>query len=234
MQMGKSVNRAVIDGMREVTMPVLSATATTIAAFLPLMLMPGIIGAFLKVVPIVVTMALIASLIEALIILPAHIAEWSRPISKNGESKKRRRWEIWKRESKKQNGKWFTKMVNVYSHILKSILRRRYWAVGGVLLCVIAGAAMIPLIGVNMYGDDDLGFFYVRVWMSPGTRLSETDRLLSQVERVAMTLPEDELEAVVVNAGIVEQDDGVTVNSNVGQLLINLVDAKDRNAVSTK
>jgi multidrug efflux pump subunit AcrB len=227
MQMGKSVNRAVIDGMKEVTTPVLSATATTIAAFLPLMLMPGIIGAFLKVVPIVVTMALIASLIEALIILPSHIAEWSRPINSR-EDKKRRRWEIWKRDSKRQNGRWFTKMVNFYSHILKSILRRRYWAVGGVLLCVVAGAIMIPLVGVNMYGDDDLGFFYVRVWMPPGSRLSETDRVLSQVERVAMTLPEEELESVIVNAGIVEQDDGVTVNSNVGQLLIDLVEAKDR------
>jgi multidrug efflux pump subunit AcrB len=229
MQMGKSVNRAVMDGMREVTAPVLSATATTIAAFLPLMLMPGIIGAFLKVVPIVVTMALIASLVEALIILPSHIAEWTHP--KNGKSKKekkRKRWQIWGRQNGMENGKWFKKMVNIYTRVLKSILRRRYWAVGGVLLCVVIGASLIPLVGVNMYGEDDLGFFYVRIWMPPGTKLAETDRVLQQVERVAMTLPEHELEAVVVNAGVVEEEDGVTVNSNVGQLLIDLVEAKDR------
>lgn len=226
-QMGKSVNRAVIDGMKEVTAPVLSATATTMAAFLPLMLMPGIIGAFLKVVPIIVTMALVASLIEALIILPSHIAEWTHPKSERKE-RKQRRWEIWKRQSKAKNGKWFRRMINVYTGVLKSILRRRYWAVGGVLLCVIAGAALIPFIGVNMYGSDDLGFFYVRVWMPPGTRLTETDRVLKQVERVAMTLPEKELEAVIANVGVVEQDDGVTNNSNVGQLLVKLVEAKNR------
>ena len=79
-----------------------------------------------------------------------------------------------------------------------------------------------------MYGSDDLGFFYVRLWMSPGTKLAETDRVLKQIERVALTLPEEELESVIANAGIVEEEDGVTVNSNVGQLLIDLTEATDR------
>jgi multidrug efflux pump subunit AcrB len=43
-----------------------------------------------------------------------------------------------------------------------------------------------------------------------------------------VTLPEHELDAVVANAGIVEEEDGVTVNSNVAQLLIDLTEAKDR------
>jgi len=210
-QLGKSINQAVLDGMREVTAPVLSATATTMAAFLPLMLMPGIIGSFLKVIPIVVTMALIASLFEALIILPSHISEWSRPT-----------------RERKEDSKWFKKMVNGYAHALKWILRWRYLAVVGVLVCVIAGVGLIPLIGVNMYGDDDVGAFYVRVWMPSGTKLTETDRVLKQIERIALTLPEEELDAVITNAGMLEAEDGVTSNSNVGQLLINLVEAKDR------
>lgn len=226
-QMGKSVNRAVMDGMREVATPVLSATATTAAAFLPLMLMPGIIGAFLKVVPIVVTMALVASLIEALIILPSHIAEWTRP--NNGkETKKKRSWQIWRRQNQRTNGKWFKKCVSIYTHILKTMLRRRYWAVAGVLLCVVAGAALIPLVGVNMYGDDDLGFFYVKMWMPPGTKLAETDRALKQVESVAMTLPDGELEAVIASVGMVEEHDGLKTGSDVGQILIDLTEATER------
>jgi multidrug efflux pump subunit AcrB len=229
-QMGKSVPQAVVDGMREVTAPVLSATGTTIAAFLPLMLMPGIIGAFLKVVPIVVTMALMASLFEALVILPSHIAEWSRP-GKGKRDKGRRK--VTRHSSPvtrhSPNGKWFRKLVNIYSHILKSILRRRYWAVGGVLLCVIAGVALIPLVGVNMWGDEDVGFFYVWVWTSPGTKLTETDRVLKQIERIALTLPEEELDAVITSVGIIDKDgESRTNRSNVGQLLIDLKEAKDR------
>ena len=77
-QEGHPIKKAVTLGVQQVAMPVLSSSLTTVAAFLPLMLMEGVIGEFLKVVPIVVTLALIASLFEAFFILPSHIAEWSR------------------------------------------------------------------------------------------------------------------------------------------------------------
>jgi multidrug efflux pump subunit AcrB len=190
------------------------------------MLMPGIIGSFLKVVPIVVTMALVASLIEALIILPSHIAEWTRP--DNGKEEKRRKWQVWKRQSHGKNGKVFRKITGIYTGILKTMLRRRYWAIAGVLLCVVVGALMIPLVGVNMYGDDDLGFFYVKMWMPPGTKLAETDRALRQIEAVAMTLPDEELDAVIVNVGMVEEHDGLKTGSDVGQILVDLSESTER------
>ncbi|MBD3183800.1 MMPL family transporter, partial [Candidatus Poribacteria bacterium] len=201
----KSIYQAVIDGMAEVTTPVLSATATTIAAFLPLMLMPGIVGAFMRTIPMIVTMALLASLFEALIILPSHIAEWTPP--KNQKDKKQR-WvsriinrilpsRIPKTEKTNGNGKFLKKIIKGYSRILKHILRRRYWAVGGVILCVAGGIGLIPLIGVDMFGEEDVGSFYVRLWMPPGTRISETSRVLKQVEDIALSLPKDELKAVI-------------------------------------
>ena len=237
--MKKSMYQAAVDGMAEVTTPVLSATATTIAAFLPLMLMPGIVGAFMKTIPMVVTVALLASLFEALVILPSHIAEWSRP----GNRKKNGRWckkivdkllRSRRAESdhpaKKHNGngRFLKKALKVYSRILKHILRRRYWAVGGVLLCVIAGVGLIPLIGVDMFGSEDVGSFFVRVWMPAGTRLSETDRVLKQIEDIALTLPENELKGVMTNVGILQENDSETHNTHVGQLVIELVDADER------
>jgi len=74
--LGKSRKQAVIDGVGEVGGPVFAAILTTIAAFLPLMLMPGTMGKFMRVIPVVVAMALAASLIEALVSLPVHIYEW--------------------------------------------------------------------------------------------------------------------------------------------------------------
>jgi len=76
-QKGYSPFKAAIVGTKEVTVPVLAATGTTIAAFLPLMLVPGSMGEFFKVMPIVVSLALAASLFEAFFILPSHIADWS-------------------------------------------------------------------------------------------------------------------------------------------------------------
>ncbi len=80
---------AAIEGANQVIWPVVAATATTVAAFLPLMLLPGTIGKFLRVIPLTVTIALIVSTGEALFFLPSHYAEWG-PRGKN--KKEKRTW----------------------------------------------------------------------------------------------------------------------------------------------
>jgi len=62
--------------IREVMGAVIAAVLTTIAAFSPLLFMSGIIGRFIKNIPTVVIIALSASLGEALIILPSHLADF--------------------------------------------------------------------------------------------------------------------------------------------------------------
>ena len=73
LQRGDPPHEAVVGGVEEVGLPVLSSVLTTIAAFLPLMLLPGILGKFMFVVPFVVTVGLLVSLVEAYWILPTHI-----------------------------------------------------------------------------------------------------------------------------------------------------------------
>ena len=73
------LTKAAIVGAQEVAWPVLSASLTTMAAFLPLILMSGIPGQFMRVVPITGVVVILASLVEVFAILPAHIAEWSKP-----------------------------------------------------------------------------------------------------------------------------------------------------------
>ena len=57
--------------------------ATTIAAFVPLLFIEGRIGDFMSVLPIVVMCALAVSLVEALSILPSHLAEWMKPVKRD-------------------------------------------------------------------------------------------------------------------------------------------------------
>ena len=73
---GLSRQLAAIKGTDQVVWPVLAASATTIAAFLPLMILPGTIGRFLRVIPFTVSVALAASTLEALVFLPSHFADW--------------------------------------------------------------------------------------------------------------------------------------------------------------
>ena len=65
---------------------------TTIAAFLPLLLTSGVMGEFLAIVPIVAVACLVGSLGEALIILPSHLADFSRSAADAPERRRTPRW----------------------------------------------------------------------------------------------------------------------------------------------
>lgn len=67
---GKKSSEAVILGVGEVAMPIIASTATTLAAFLPLALWPGIMGEFMKYLPITLMIVLGSSLFVALVINP--------------------------------------------------------------------------------------------------------------------------------------------------------------------
>ena len=70
MDEGHSSFKAVIDGVGEVAWPIISSTATTVAAFIPLALWPGIIGEFMKFLPMTLMIVLASSLFVALVINP--------------------------------------------------------------------------------------------------------------------------------------------------------------------
>lgn len=70
MDEGNSAYKSVIEGVGEVAWPIISSTATTIAAFIPLALWPGIIGEFMKFLPLTLMIVLASSLFVALVINP--------------------------------------------------------------------------------------------------------------------------------------------------------------------
>ncbi len=77
--MGKRYMDASIDGAIEVGRPVIFSVLTTVAAFLPLMFISGTMGKFIRVIPFVVIPILLVSLVESLLILPAHLS-FGKPV----------------------------------------------------------------------------------------------------------------------------------------------------------
>jgi multidrug efflux pump subunit AcrB len=72
-QMGEAALRAAEGGARRMLAPVVASSLTTIAAFLPLMLIGGIIGKLLFTIPLVIVSVILASLVESFYILPGHL-----------------------------------------------------------------------------------------------------------------------------------------------------------------
>ena len=84
-QRGQEALSAAVHGLYEVFSPVTSSILTTVAAFLPLMLLSGILGDFMFVIPFVVTIALLISLVEVYWILPVHISMVNLNFSKTNK-----------------------------------------------------------------------------------------------------------------------------------------------------
>jgi multidrug efflux pump subunit AcrB len=73
-QQGMKPLDAAIAGVKEVAVPVCFAIITTIVMYIPMLMMPGVMGKFMGVIPVVVITVLLLSLVESLLILPAHLA----------------------------------------------------------------------------------------------------------------------------------------------------------------
>lgn len=205
---GKSLKRAVIEGTEEVLGPVTTGILTTIAAFVPLMLLPGIMGKFMRVIPIVVSLALLASLFEATVILPSHINDWTR--KSRAHEKRELPFYIW--------------LLRHYERWLRGFLRRRYVVLVSIVLLLIAAMAAIPLVGVEMFGRENLSYFSILVKLPEGTSLEETDRVIRKIEQEALRIPPEERESVVANSGFMQGHDDWVTRKNVGQVLVSLHD----------
>lgn len=211
-QMGKPLRDAVVDGTAEVLGPVTTGILTTIAAFLPLMLLPGIMGKFMRVIPIVVSLALLASLFEAIIILPSHINDWTRSS---------------KRHQKPEFG-FYLWLKKHYGRLLRKFLRKRYLVIAGMIIILIGSVSLIPLVGVEMFGQENFDHFTILVKLPEGTALEETDRVISKIEAAALNLPKEEIEFVETGSGIYQANEEWLFRTNVGQVRISMVQEKDR------
>ncbi|MHC4644655.1 MAG: efflux RND transporter permease subunit [Planctomycetota bacterium] len=85
-QQGLDRMTAAIRGVREMAAPVTMAVVTTVFAFVPLLFLVGIMGKIMRVIPIVVISVLMVSLVEALLILPAHLSAKRRRSRQQGEA----------------------------------------------------------------------------------------------------------------------------------------------------
>ena len=187
MQRGLEPEKAAVTGTRQVTIPVVAGISTTIAAFTPLLLTAGVMGQFLKIVPIVAISCLLASLIESLVILPSHIADFCRPAA---DAKEARR-----------NPLWFRKTRRRYGRVLGNAVRYRYLTFALTIAMAIAAGAIASQMRFVFFDDSDALEFTIEIKGPPSNSLEDTERLVRQVESVILAFPPNEVESTVATIG---------------------------------
>ncbi|MEM7196134.1 MAG: efflux RND transporter permease subunit [Pseudomonadota bacterium] len=212
LQRGADTLRASVDGLREVMVPVTTAVLTTMAAFLPLMLLPGILGKFMIVIPMVVTTALAISLVEAYWLLPAHII--ASGINFNKPSRIHRLRERFQFSIRK-----------IYCRILLVFFRCPLIAI--LLLLTVFGGTIYAVaserIKVDFFASDTIRLYYVNIQMPPGTSLERTMQKVLEIESaVNKNIRPGEARSVVSYAGQLLTETEPFFGDQYGQILVSL------------
>ncbi len=170
---------AAVQGAGQVSRPVIFAVLTTIAAFWPLLMISGTRGNFMRNIPIVVIAVLAGSLIEALLILPAHLARSRfKTINHHPEG-----------TQTKLADRWLKNFVKgPYRRFLAFCLKWRYAtvAVGAALLILTAGIIVSGRIKLTLMPHIDSDNLSCSLVMPPRTPVSRTEEVLAHIEQAAI------------------------------------------------
>ncbi len=208
---GMSPVDAAVTGVRDVFKPVITTILTTFVVFLPMFFMPGMLGKFVYVIPLVITLALVVSLIESSMALPAHLAAGMKKT--NGPTFSQRTFE---------------KMRHSYAAILKRLLGLRYL----LLFCFIAVLASALFYAYKymdfvLFPSSTAERFLILIETPVGTSLQATSDITREVEAVVSSLQENELDSFVTRIGTFGEI-GSSERENNAALIVSLTPYADR------
>jgi len=186
-QLGKPYLQAAVDGTQEVGTPVVFSVLTTVAAFAPLIFVSGVMGKFIKVIPLVVITILLVSLVESLFVLPAHLALGRRRESSagllGGIDRVRRRF-----------GVQLDRLIaGPYRRTLEFCLGQRYLTLAAAVAALFLTVGVVGggLIKFTFMPEVDGDVITASLQMPQGTPAAETARIERFIEQQAMATVED-------------------------------------------
>ena len=228
---GESAKDSAIRGAEAVGWPVVATVTTTIVAFLPLLFIQGRIGALMGALPWVVTCALTVSLVEAVVVMPAHMRHALEAIDRGG----RGLIPLADRFGRWRDQRIIAPAIEAYGRLIGWCLDRRYLVTTLTMAVLIFSLGMIAggRVPFTFLAADDAETVVVDVRMPIGTSLEETIAEARRLEAAALAQPE--VRSVSVIAGERANTDTGTsdaASTNVGQLFIEMVPVEERDRSS--
>jgi multidrug efflux pump subunit AcrB len=189
-------------GGKEVALPVLAATLTTVIVFFPVLFLYGVSRFLFTALALAVVLSLLASYVVALTVVPlfcaklikghqAHGPESTAPPKGMGA-----RFNAW-------FNRGFRRMLDRYEGVLNLSLMRPMATILGITGLFVLSLALYPLIGKAYFPRTDPGQFVINLKAPTGTRIERTDNLVAQVERIVREeVPAEDLRIIVSNIGV--------------------------------
>ncbi|WP_353095547.1 efflux RND transporter permease subunit [Tissierella praeacuta] len=218
---GYSKEEAAIKGAKEVGLSITASTLTTIAVFLPIVFVDGMVGILFKDFAMTVTLSLTASLVVALTFIPMLSSKILTIDGEEGGGKKKKLDFIYK-----VFDNIFEKLENKYKSLLELGLRRRKTTIA--ISVIIFAVSIVSLAGVGMefFPSTDEGSMTINVDMPLGSNIHQIDEMTKIVEGKLVDIPEIDVVFANVTSGGMGSSSINTKTS--GSISINLVKLKDR------
>lgn len=228
---GDNPLQAAVQGAKRMAGPVFSSSLTTIAAFLPLILIGGIMGQIIREIPIIVVLALVASLVECFLVLPGHLRYSLAATAGAAEGRASRFRRRFDQDFRRFREGPFRRMV-----ALALVHRYLVLALAVSLLIVSIGIMASGRIGFNFFPSVEPSNVFANLRMVPGTTRGETLDRLMNIERGAHAAAEAFGDPGLVHTSLVVQ--GIERNQGtpgplqrddtVGAVVVQLIEPDQR------
>jgi multidrug efflux pump subunit AcrB len=177
------------EGGREVALPVLAATLTTLIVFFPVTFLYGVSKFLFQALALAVILSLLASYAVAMTVVPLFCSRFIKSAHSTG------RFNAWFNRN-------FDRLLDGYDKMIALVLRGPGLALIGLAGLFIVSLAIFPQLGVSFFPRTDAGQFMISMKAPTGTRIEVSNQLIEQVEQlIRKTIPPDELKIIVSNIG---------------------------------
>jgi multidrug efflux pump subunit AcrB len=168
-------------------LPITATAFTTIAAFVPMLVTKGIMGQFIKWIPIVVSLSLLLSLLESFLFLPMRLVWAGKVVKPRDES---------------GNADWFTRFEAKFEGLMTIVVAHRYIVAIGFVVTVFFSIFM--MVGANkfvLFPADQTEIYVSRIEMPKGTTLEETHARLEDISKSVKEALKEDVTHIVARAG---------------------------------
>jgi hydrophobic/amphiphilic exporter-1 (mainly G- bacteria), HAE1 family len=185
---GEEKERAVLDGVREVAGAVTASTLTTVAVFLPIAFVGGLTGQLFSPFAITITVALLASLLVSLTIVPV-LAYWFLKPPKEGVLREQA-------EEKERR----SVLQRAYVPVIRFATRRRLTTLLIALVILVGTFGLLSRLDTNFLDDSGGNSMNISQKLTPGTDLQTRDEAARKIEGVLAATPEVESYQVTIGS----------------------------------
>lgn len=232
-----------IRGTHKVSTPVTFAVLTTMVAFVPIFLLPGMAGKFMGVIPFVVIPTLGFSLVQSKLVLPYHLS-----LCNVGDKHDRDKLNVFSRFQRRFSDGLERFIENTYQPWLKRAIKWRWYtfALFGIFFAIAIALPISGAIRFVFFPSVPSDYIFTGITMVEGTPVSETQKALDQLEQALEEIRSEDIEAglidpvknKLINLGSSSAPGGPSggaggaSGSNVGQIILELAksELRDSNA----